>query len=201
MIGTNYRGIVRVPKTNYVLQRGSGPGGRLIIYSKGRGLGSFLKTAFSYLSPIISPFLRQSMQAVGSEILRSGSEIVDKYGGEKSIKELISEQQEKTKANLKKRAVNKAFSVLTSMKGSGYKRRRADPKLAFVSQSPSFKSLASKVKAAAKKLKRRKPIKKKIKKRRGTKRIKSTDRKLIRHRRRQRRKTVKKNSLSEMLFP
>lgn len=81
----------------------------------GRGLGrGLLGTLFRF----IKPFLINSGKALGSEVLRSGTEILQGIG-QRPIKDLLRDEAQKSSKNLESK-------LLSSMKGEGvYKRRSA----------------------------------------------------------------------------
>lgn len=70
---------------------------------------------WSSVFKFIKPYLIKGSKAVGSELLRSGTELIDSYGS-KPIGELLKEQKDKSFKNLEER-------VEKHMTGSGYKRK------------------------------------------------------------------------------
>lgn len=122
MLGSGYRGIDKIYKTNFVVQRGgAGFGGgsfrggeNYLIYSKGKGLSSFFSNVYSLLKPLAL----KAAQTLGNELFTSGANISSKLGDEK-FSDLFGAEKQRIKNSLKQKALNKFNATLTRVQKGG----------------------------------------------------------------------------------
>jgi hypothetical protein len=84
----------------------------------GHGLGQVFKSLWS----ILSPYLISSGKAIGSEALKSGSEILSKLGSQ-PVRELVKRQSEESLKALLRKTENKLKSM-RDQSGEGINRKR-----------------------------------------------------------------------------
>lgn len=132
------------PYTEYYLnQAGSGIGNVYAgcVYQKGHGIGSFLSGLFRCVLPI----LKNGSATVGSELLKSGVNIISDISKSQSAEESIKRRGKETINNLSRIAGEKMF-------GSGYKQQSTRKR----SHSTAVKRSAKKSKPTNKKTKTKK---------------------------------------------
>lgn len=100
----------------YLKQAGSGYGGVYTsgLYQKGHGIGSFLGGLFR----CVFPLLKKGSSALGSELLKSGVNIISDISKNEPVESTIKKRGKETINNLSKLVGDKMF-------GSGYKPRTA----------------------------------------------------------------------------
>lgn len=100
----------------YLKQAGSGYGGVYTsgLYQKGHGIGSFLGGLFR----CVFPLLKKGSSALGSELLKSGVNIISDISKNEPVESTIKKRGKETINNLSKLVGDKMF-------GSGYKQRAA----------------------------------------------------------------------------
>lgn len=140
----------------YLNQAGSGIGGVYSsgLYQKGNGIGSFLGGLFR----CVFPLLKSGSSALGTELLKSGANIISDIGKNEPVQSVIKKRGKETINNLSKLVGDKMF-------GSGYKANAALKRSHSVASSRSVKN--------AKKPKTSKKANKKIKKSNSKKKTKS----------------------------
>lgn len=96
----------------YLNQAGSGFGGVYTsgLYQKGHGIGSFLGGLFR----CVFPLLKSGSAAVGTELLKSGANIISDIGRNEPVERVIKSRGKEAINNLSKLVGEKMF-------GSGYK--------------------------------------------------------------------------------
>lgn len=96
----------------YLRQAGSGFGGVYTsgLYQKGHGIGSFLGGLFR----CVFPLLKSGSSALGTELLKSGANIISDIGRNEPVEATIKKRGKETINNLSKLVGDKMF-------GSGYK--------------------------------------------------------------------------------
>lgn len=96
----------------YLTQAGSGFGGVYTsgLYQKGHGIGSFLGGLFR----CVFALLKSGSSALGSELLKSGVNIISDIGKNETVESTIKKRGKETINNLSKLVIDKMF-------GSGYK--------------------------------------------------------------------------------
>lgn len=138
----------------YLNQAGSGFGGVYTsgLYQKGHGIGSFLGGLFR----CVFPLLKSGSSALGSELLKSGANIISDISRNEPMENVIKKRGKETINNLSKLVGDKMF-------GSGYKSSTAVKRSHSVASSRSVKTAKkSKTNKKTKKSppKKRKPTKK-----------------------------------------
>lgn len=98
--------------TYYLNQAGSGFGGVYTsgLYQKGHGIGSFLGGLFR----CVFPLLKSGSSALGTELLKSGANIISDISRNEPMETVIKKRGKETINNLSKLVGDKMF-------GSGYK--------------------------------------------------------------------------------
>lgn len=134
----------------YLNQAGSGFGGVYTsgLYQKGHGIGSFLGGLFR----CVFPLLKSGSAAVGTELLKSGANIISDIGRNEPVEKIIKSRGKEAINNLSKLVGEKMF-------GSGYKTAGAIKRLHSVASSCSVntsKKAKTNKKAKTKKTKAKK---------------------------------------------
>lgn len=140
----------------YLNQAGSGFGGVYTsgLYQKGHGIGSFLGGLFR----CVFPLLKKGSSTLGTELLKSGANIISDISRNEPVKMTIKKRGKETINNLGNLLGDKMF-------GSGYKTSTAVKRAHSVGSSRKVKT-AKKTKTEKKKIKKttpknkRKPAKK-----------------------------------------
>lgn len=135
------------------------------VYQKGCGIGSFLGGLFRTVYPI----LKKSASAIGSELLKSGSNIISDIVSNQDPKIVIKNRGKETINNLSRLAGENLF-------GSGYKRNTSLKR----AHSKAERGSAKKQKRVNKKVEKKKPTKRANTKKNTVKRV-STKKKLQRN--------------------
>ena len=123
----------------YLRQAGSGFGGVYSsgLYQKGHGIGSFLGGLFR----CVFPLLKSGSSALGSELLKSGVNIISDISKNEPVESTIKKRGKETINNLSKLMGDKMF-------GSGYKpgttRKRSHSTVSSGRESTSKKAKAAK---------------------------------------------------------
>lgn len=139
----------------YLNQAGSGFGGVYTsgLYQKGHGIGSFLGGLFR----CVFPLLKSGSSAVGTELLKSGANIISDISRNEPVERAIKSRGKEAINNLSKLVGDKMF-------GSGYKTGGAVKRSHSVASSRSVKTTKkAKTNKKAKKQpqkNKRKPVKK-----------------------------------------
>lgn len=113
--------------TKYYSQQGSGLSdiGRLhqqpIFVQRGSGFGGLFTKIYKYLSPLAV----SGLSALREQAVRSGKEILQDIGTQKSIKEILKERGQEAVNDLAIKGINKLKRAASSQRGSGYIKRRA----------------------------------------------------------------------------
>lgn len=120
---------------------------------RGRGLGE----VFTQLLRLIGPSILSGSKTIGKEILRSGGELIERFG-EKPVKELLKEQGRKSIQVLGDKAENKLKRL--NMDGSGFHIKRMTKRKKRVIRHPKKRVVrqASKKSKTVKKRKRTKRV-------------------------------------------
>lgn len=142
----------------YLNQAGSGFGGIYTsgLYQKGHGIGSFLGGLFR----CVFPLLKKGTSALGTELLKSGTNIISDISRNEPVEMSIKKRGKETINNLSKLVGDKMF-------GSGYKANAALKRTHSAASSRSVKTVKKpkvakkkKNKKSTPKNKQRKPAKK-----------------------------------------
>lgn len=137
----------------YLNQAGSGIGGVYSsgLYQKGHGIGSFLGGLFR----CVLPLLKSGSSALGTELLKSGANIISDIGRNEPVEATIKKRGKETISNLSKLVGDKMF-------GSGINANAALKRPQSVASSRSVRN--AKKSKANKKIKKSTPKKKPLKK-------------------------------------
>jgi hypothetical protein len=119
LYGESFGNIGEIYKSPYRIQKGRA---LRYYYAQGQGLGSVFRGVLHFLTPLI----KSGSKAVGKELLRSGTELLENMDTQTPMKDLLKRQSNKALSNLRMSALDKIKSFQSGQGLRAIKRKDID---------------------------------------------------------------------------